>query len=124
MGVVFWVSENGRSYYLVSVSEIQKQIWQVSYDWCKSYGDGSWDMPTIDELTLLHNAFSTINTVLKNSGYTVLSSSNCYWSQTVSPGGSNYRYRERLDTGNIYHTGNDEYIGSKMNYTRAIKCKH
>ena len=122
VGIVVWASDDRQSYLLMSVKEPQKDTWTVSNDWCNSYGS-QWRMPTIDELTLIHNSFSVINTSLSQHGYTKLTTGNyCHWSSTVNPSNSNYFYRERLHDGTIFrNTGSDERIDSKANYTRAVK---
>ena len=122
IGVVAWVSDDGKTALLLSASELQGKNWTTSNDWCGSYGDG-WRMPTIDELTLIHGNFSAINAGLKSSGYTQLTTANkCYWSSTVNPTNSNYYYRERVHDGTIFtSTGGDEKVSSTANYTRAVK---
>ena len=122
LGIVFWVSDDGKSALLVSVTELRNQNWQTSNNWCISYGD-SWRMPVIEELTQIHLNFETINSSLSSNGFTLLSTENiCYWSSTANPNDGSYFYRERLHDGTFFtNLGNDEKDTSKKNYTRAVK---
>lgn len=122
IGVVGWVSDNESQAMLVSVAETQNQDWTTSNAWCKSYGEG-WRMPTIQELTLIHNNFDAINASLSEAGYSQLTTQNkCYWSSTVNPNNADYYYRERLKDGLVLtNCGSDEKATSKANYTRAVK---
>lgn len=106
----------------MSVDELLNKDWETSNDWCNNYGDG-WRMPSIDELTLIHNDFSTINASLSNAGFTMLTTGNyCHWSNTVNPVNSEYYYRERLHDGYIFtNVGSDERYNSTANRTRAVK---
>jgi len=121
IGVVCWVSDNKTQALLMSVTELKNQNWTTSNSWCTSYGQ-SWRMPTIEELTEIHNNISVINASLSKAGYTQLTTGNyCYWSSTVNPYDSNKYYREKLSDGSIYCNGSHEMISSTANYTRAVK---
>ena len=121
-GVVAWVSEDKNSAMIMSVHELSFEDWEKSNDWCENYGQG-WRMPTIDELTLIHLGFDTINKALSKAGFTTLTLENyCHWSSTVNPYYSEYYYRERLHDGKILTNAmSDEHRSSRRNYTRAVK---
>ena len=116
-GVICWVSGDGGQVLLMSVNELKNQNWATSYNWCTSYGQ-SWRMPTIEELTKIHDNLSVINESLSKADYTQLNKAMiCYWSSTVYPDHSNNYYIERLIDGLIYYDG----VNSTKNYTRAVK---
>ena len=121
LGIVVHVDDDN-NLLLMSVEELRNQTWNNSNAWCHSYGE-SWRMPTIDELTLIHNNFRRINTELSNNGYTPVSKTDtCYWSGTQNPQNESYYYRERLYDGRIFaNIGVDEKKTSTANYTRAVK---
>ena len=117
LGVV--VGVDGDECLLMSVSEARGKTWPESNTWCTSYGEG-WRMPTIEELTLIHESLDTINAALLNYGYTrlpTLYDNKSYWSSTVNPSDANYYYRELLGDGRILTNLRD----GELNFTRAVK---
>ena len=121
-GIVYHVSDDGKEMDMVSVNECRFLPWDQSLAWCRSYGDGTWDMPFIEDLSIISDHFNEINAVLTANGYPHLATqqeNRCYWSQTLY--GSEYAYREQLSSGDIYYVGSDERLGSTWNYCRAVK---
>ena len=121
-GIVYYVSDDGKEMDMVSVNECRFLPWDQSLAWCRSYGDGTWEMPFIEDLSIISDHFNEINAVLTANGYPHLATQQedrCYWSQTLY--GSEYAYREQLSSGNIYYIGSDERLVSTMNYCRAVK---
>ena len=79
LGVIVHIFEDGRLL-LMSVDELQNKPWPVSDAWCTSYGE-SWRMPTIEELTFIHDSYYRVNAALEASGHPALSfDDDCYWS--------------------------------------------
>lgn len=122
-GVVFMVDDLQNEALLVSVDEIFGRDWKASVRWCESYGDGSWGMPDIDGLQLLHQAFYPVSHALKAGGFSPLNNQNyCYWSCTFNPESNSYLYRMRLWDGCLFtNLGSDEHIYSGANFTRAVR---
>lgn len=122
-GVVFWVDEMLNAELLVCVDELDGADWNTAVSWCESYGDGSWWMPDLDTLLLLHRAFYPVAKTLNTGGFTPLCNENyCYWSSNENPQSDGYRLRLRLWDGYILdNLGYDESIYSNANRTRAVK---
>ena len=122
-GIVFSVNSERDEALVVSVDEISGRNWYNSVDWCDSYGDGSWKMPDIDQLMLLHQAFYPVSKALIAGGFTPLYNLNrCYWSSTVNPQNSDYHYRQRIWDGFVLKSiGFDERVESVANLTRAVR---
>ena len=122
LGIVFSTGQDG-SALIVSVEETAWKPWNMSLDWCRKYGDGSWDMPDISQLDLLSKEFENVNRALSEKGFKPLCSDNyCYWSSTPNEEDGNYYYRERLYDGLILNYGLDEHKESTANFTRAVKA--
>lgn len=122
-GILFQVSYNGKDGLIVSVDEIEGQDWNTSLNWCKSYGDGSWDMPDMKQLNYLHRAFYPVTKALKAGGFTPLYNQNgFYWSSTVDSPDDSCRQCQRLWDGVTYDPASpDGHISSLSNRTRAVK---
>ena len=121
-GILFWVSEDGKSGLMVSTEELQWEPWAKAERWCRQYGSGGWAMPSISQLSLIHRAFVPVNQALKALGATPLCTDNyCYWSSTEYEKEPGYYYRERLWDGLILCYGSDEHQSSTMNLTRAVR---
>ena len=90
-GVVFSGSSVTK---IVSVKETS-QSWDSAKTWCSNYGTG-WYLPSLDELRVVYNNKSTINSTLSAGGYTTLGTSS-YWSSTE--GSSYYAYRLNFSYG-------------------------
>ena len=122
-GIVFSVDRERSEALVVSVDEISGKPWNTAVCWCEAYGDGSWHMPDISELNLLHKAFYPVTKALIAGGFTPLYNENkCYWSSTVISYSDEFRQRERIWDGTILtDPGADEHINSTANFTRAVK---
>lgn len=121
-GILFSIDPDGQTGWLVSAGEVFQRPWQDALEWCRKYGDGTWDMPDIEQLNQIHLVFETINKTLTEEGLTPLCTRNyCYWSRSSYEKDPNYRYRMRLWDGLTLCYGSDEHISSTMNYTRAVK---
>ena len=122
-GIIFSVDSEQNEALIVSVDEIFGKNWYDSVDWCDTYGDGTWRMPDIDQLMLLHRAFYPVTKALVASGFTPLYNLNrCYWSSTVNPQDSDCRYRQLIWKGTVLTSpGYDENVSSTNNFTRAVK---
>lgn len=75
-GVVFEVSDDGKSGKIVSLEE-RTLNWDRAKEWCASLGDG-WYLPTKEELKTLYKAKTSVNDTLKANGLSLLS--GYYWS--------------------------------------------
>ncbi len=122
LGVVVWESDDKKLGLLMSVTELQHKNWTESNEWCNAYGQ-LWRMPTIDELTLIHNNFKLINASLAKAGYRKLDEwgTDYLWSSTVNPNDPSMYYREIPNNGKISYTGDDSKITSSANFARAVK---
>ena len=107
-GIVFYVSDSKVK--IVSVKQTYA-TWSNAKTWCSSYGTG-WYLPTLDELRLISNEKSTINSTLSANGYTTLETDR-YWSSTEGAGD----YAFCL---NFYSDGSGSQKKSNRNYVRAI----
>ncbi len=76
-GVVFYVSDSKVK--IVSVTQTSA-VWSSAKTWCSSYGT-DWYLPTLEELRVIYNNKSTINSTLSANGYTTLGT-GYYWSST------------------------------------------
>ena len=121
-GIIFSVDSKQDEALIVSVDEIFGKNWYDSVAWCDTYGDGTWIMPDIDQLMLLHRAFYPVTKALVAGGFTPLYNLNrCYWSSTVNPQDPGCRYRQRIWNGTVLTSpGLDENVNSTANFTRAI----
>lgn len=120
-GIIFWT--DGKDALVVSVDEISGKDWNASLNWCKSYGDGSWDMPDIDQLILLSNHFYKVTKSLRSGGFTELYNHNgFYWSSTENQKFVGYYYSQRLwDCKSNTNASFDEHTSSLSNRTRAVR---
>lgn len=76
-GIVFTTSNT--SIKMVSLSETTA-IWNTAKTWCSNYNYGTgWYLPTLEELKIIYQNKSTINSTLSANGYTTLCN-NYYWS--------------------------------------------
>ena len=117
-GVVYAVEDD--YVFLVSLTEAHDLTWTNAVSWCKSYGDGGWYLPSIDELKILQKQVDVVNNTLEGIyGSQVLYTGNkCYWSSTEN---GKYAWRMKMDDGQTFSEGNDELKTSTKNYTRAIR---
>ncbi len=108
IGVVFYVSDSKVK--IVSVTQTSA-VWGSAKTWCSSYGT-DWYLPTLDELKLIYNNKSTINSTLSANGYTTLGT-GYYWSSTEY--GSSYAYLLDFSNG-----GSNYYNKTNSSSVRAI----
>ena len=117
-GVVFKCDNDG-GFYLVSLKEASNKPWEESKNWCKTYGDGEWYMPNIEELSLLQQQLSKVNYTLRIYGKAQIRIDNiCYWSSTEN---GNCAWRMQMSTGKRLGEGTDEHKTSTKNLVRAIR---
>lgn len=110
-GVVFEVSDDGKSGKIVSIEE-RSLNWDRAKEWCASRGDG-WYLPTTEELKTLYKAEKSVNDTLKANGLSQLS--GYYWS-SVEKG---YRYAWYV----IMYDGDTSYASKYFNrYVRAVSA--
>ena len=79
MGVVFTVTADGQHGKVMSVSQIEKCIWNDAKAWCANLGQG-WKLPTKDELLVIYSRKSVINSALSANNYQLIDANACYWS--------------------------------------------
>ena len=94
---------------IVSVTETRAD-WYDARTWCSNYGTG-WYLPTLNELEMIYNNKSTINSTLSANGYTTLGT-GYHWSSA-----ENYHdtaYGLNFSSGNSY----DDY----KNYTHDVRA--
>lgn len=70
MGVVFAVTSDGKHGKVMSTSQT-KCDWYEARSWCADYGYG-WRLPSTDELKVIYNNRSLLNSALDDGGYTEL----------------------------------------------------
>ena len=88
-GVVFTISNGGKNGKIVSLEETS-QSWSSAETWCSNYGTG-WYLPSLDELKVIYNQKSAINSTLSAGGYTTLGT-GYYWSSSIYDWGKGYFY--------------------------------
>lgn len=118
-GVVFWISKVGTEAKIISTNEIAGETWSESLSWCQNYGDGSWNLPSREDLTLVQKASSIINDAATSHNLQKLDMGNIrYWSSTeYSEFRDDFVYQERMNDG----LGSYERKSSTQNRARAIK---
>ena len=86
---------------MVSVIETS-QTWDNAKTWCSNYGTG-WYLPSLDELRVIYNQKSAINSTLSAGGYTTLGT-GYYWSSTEGSYGTAYplHFSNGISNGNYY----------------------
>ena len=119
-GIIFWLSEDKRIALVIGLVERswwdQKYNWYDAIEWCHSYGDGGWDMPTIEELDLVAKNISDINACRQSLGLSELSDKhNGHWSKTEISGGG--VFVERIYT----RLRSTTYKENQYYYTVAIR---
>ena len=90
----------------MSITEVLKD-WSDAKTWCSNYGTG-WYLPSLDELKVIYNNKSAINSTLSANGSTSLVT-GYYWSSaeyytsasTLSFSNGNSRSVSKSDTYNV-----------------------
>lgn len=103
-GVVFYVSDSKVK--IVSVAQVSEKNWRAVYDWFAGEYTGwhlplGWKLPSLDELKLIYNNKSAIDSTLYANGYTSFGT-DCYWAYSDN----NRYYASIFDFGN----GNWKYL--------------
>ena len=95
---------------MMSITEVSK-IWSDAKTWCSNYGTG-WYLPSLDELKVIYNNKSAINSTLSANGYTSLGTGS-YWSSTEDS--SSYAYWLNFSNGD-----SDRNLKGSYRKVRAI----
>lgn len=114
-GVVFYTS--GTSFKIVSDSETFS-YWDDAKTWCSNYGSG-WYLPSLDELKVIYNQISTINSTLLANQFTILAGdihNDGYWSSTEYGTLGTHAYLLYLSNG----AQGKDYKSRIMFYARAV----
>ena len=82
--------------------------------WCLDKGVG-WYLPALNELKVIYNLQSKLNTVLSNIGGTRLWTSGYYWSSTENGSGSAYHVY-------FYNGNTSSYDKSYSSEVRAVRA--
>ena len=82
-GIVFAVTTDGQHGKAMSVSRANCN-WDNAKKWCANYGRG-WRLPTEDELHVIYENKTIINSALRTNGYTTLTNS-FHWSSEFAGG--------------------------------------
>ena len=118
-GVVCWLSPDGKECNLLSRFDIFGLNWYEAAEWCASYGDGTWRLPSIEELNDVYQNLDAVNRSLSDNKCVPICLENyCYWSSTEN---GDYALRFHFNDGVIFYEGTDELKTCTYNYTRAVK---
>ena len=83
--------------------------------WCREKG-AEWYLPALNELKVIYNNMSTLNTTLSSIGGTQFNASGYYWSSAESS--SYYAYRLHFSSGSSYDGG--KYSSFEVRAVRAL----
>ena len=111
-GVVFYTTDSQVK--IVSVAQTSAS-WDDAKTWCSSYGEG-WYLPTMDELKLIYNNKSTINSTLTANGYEIFGI-DYYWSSSEV----DVSYAYRISFSNGESTRNSKYFTSPVRAVLAFE---
>ena len=100
-GVIFYAADTVK---IVSIDETSA-TWSSGKSWCANKGT-DWHMPTKDELTVIRNKKSTLNTTLSSIGGTQFGTSS-YWTSTYSS--SDYYYQLNFSSGS-WNSSRSSYV--------------
>jgi hypothetical protein len=109
-GVVYEISDGGQKGNMISVTETTAS-WASALMWGSSFGTG-WNLPTRDELHVIYNRKSTINSALTFNGFNTLKN-DYYWTNERNLR-DDLRYAVYLGNGNDVFKSVDDLL-----YARA-----
>ena len=107
LGIVFAVTTDGQHGKAMSTSQTRTD-WDDAKAWCAQLGRG-WRLPSRDELRVIYNKKSELNTHLEANGYTRIAS---YWHWTSEYEGSDCAWLVRMYGGFTVFSNksNDSYV--------------
>lgn len=114
MGVVFAATSDGKHGKVMSTSQTECN-WREACSWCADYGYG-WRLPSTDELKVICNNRSLLNSALDDGGYTELGNDHDWYWAAEEKG----EYKAWFVNMNDGDTLND--LKDVSNYVRAVSA--